>query len=50
MWGIVIVASFIAPRLWDAFGLPAVAATSAASALLAALLVWRGIRSDTLSP
>ena len=50
MWGMVIVASFVAPRLWDAFGLPAVAATSAASALLAALLVWRGIRSDTLSP
>jgi predicted MFS family arabinose efflux permease len=50
MWGMVIVASFIAPRLWAAFGLPAVATTSAACALLAALLVWRGIRSDTLSP
>lgn len=50
MWGMVIVASFIAPRLWDAFGLPAVAATSAASALLAGLLVWRGIRSDTIHP
>ena len=50
MWGMVIAASFIAPRLWDAFGLLAVAATSAVSALLAALLVWRGIRSDTLSP
>ncbi len=49
MWGMVIIASFVAPRLWQAFGLPAVAATSAASVLLAALIVWRGIQSDTLS-
>lgn len=50
MWGMVILASFVAPRLWNGLGLSAVAATSAVSALLAVLLVWRGIRSDTLSP
>lgn len=50
MWGMVIVASFLAPRLWQSYGLPAVAATSAAAILSAALLVWRGVQADTLQP
>lgn len=50
MWGMVIVGSFVAPRLWHAYGLPAVAATSATAILMAALLVWRGVRADTLQP
>ena len=32
MWGMVIIASLVAPRLWDAFGFGAVAVTSALSA------------------
>ena len=50
MWGMVIVGSFVAPRLWHAYGLPAVAATSATAVLSAALLVWRGVRADALQP
>jgi predicted MFS family arabinose efflux permease len=49
MWGMVILASFVAPRLWNGLGLPAVAATSTVFALVAALLVWRGI-ARYLSP
>jgi predicted MFS family arabinose efflux permease len=49
MWGMVIVASLVAPRLWGAFGLGAVAITSALWAALAALLIWRGVRHEPLS-
>ena len=48
MWGMVIVASFAAPRLWVAFGFGAVAATSALSAATAAFLVWRGMGREPL--
>lgn len=48
MWGMVIVASFAAPRLWVAFGFGAVALTSALSAAIAAFLVWRGVGREPL--
>jgi predicted MFS family arabinose efflux permease len=43
MWGMVIIASLVAPRLWDAFGFWAVALGSALIAAAAALLIWRGV-------
>ena len=46
MWGMVIIASLVAPRLWDAFGLWAVAICSALAAALAALLIWRGVSRE----
>lgn len=49
MWGMVIIASLAAPRLWDAFGFGAVALTSALAAASAAAFVWRGVaREPTL--
>jgi predicted MFS family arabinose efflux permease len=44
MWGMVIVASLAAPRLWDAFGFWSVAAFAAVAATAAMLIVWRGVR------
>jgi predicted MFS family arabinose efflux permease len=43
MWGMVIIASLFAPRLWDAVGFGAVAVISALWAALAAMLIWRGV-------
>lgn len=43
MWGMVIVASLAAPRLWDAFGFWSVAAFAALAAATSALLIWRGV-------
>ena len=49
MWGMVIIASLVAPRLWDALGFGAVAVMSALAAAAAALLVWRGVGREPVA-
>jgi predicted MFS family arabinose efflux permease len=46
MWGMVIVASLAAPRLWDAFGFWSVAGFAAVAAMAAALFVVGGVTRE----
>ena len=45
----VIIASLVAPRLWEAGGLWLIAGASGASALGAALLLWHGVKDSSLT-